>query len=159
MTLYLDVGISAMLRELWFARYSLSHLFFQSIWQVLQQVTGDLRTASLGLCGDHYNGEEWYVPVKTIHWYSSREHGHKCAWRLCQERRRAIIGDAHESSESTGDSKKKNKQVARLSNGAIKTTFTESGGGKLSSCRVANSRCACLVPLTKQSSGSFQPWI
>lgn len=35
--------------------------FFINMATALQQMTGDFRTASPGLCGDHYSGDEWHV--------------------------------------------------------------------------------------------------
>lgn len=62
MTPYLDAGVPAMARKT--DRKKWVDLFFIiiiNIATVYQQTTGNLKTASQGLCGDHYSGDEWRV--------------------------------------------------------------------------------------------------
>lgn len=138
--------------------------FFINMATAPQQMTGDFRTASPGLCGDHYNGDEWHVltlwrpstdraaeeskdrsvqRVKTwmcSEWVPGREARHN--WRHTWKH------PEHWGREG---------KVARLTDGAIKTTFTESDASMLSGCGAPITRRACLIPLTEQSRSSFRP--
>lgn len=72
MTLYLDAGVPATARKTdrkeWVdlctavCRLFLFFIFLIiNIATVSQQTTGNLKTVSPGLCGDHYSGDEWRV--------------------------------------------------------------------------------------------------
>lgn len=70
MTPYLDAGVPAMARKTDRKKWvdlctAVCQLFFFfiiiNIATVYQQTTGNLKTASPGLCGDHYSGDEWRV--------------------------------------------------------------------------------------------------
>ena len=96
---------------------------------VPDKTTGDLQTASPGLCGGHYNGGWAACPhsVKTVSWQRELRKARTDVW-VCKSasisvsresgsgREAAIIGDTHKSTDSIGDT----KRATRSTDGAAK---------------------------------------
>lgn len=172
MTPHLDAGISAMACKLitrgWSTHSTALRVLF-NMATVPDKTTGDLQTASPGLCGGHYNGGWAACPhsVKTVSWQRELRKARTDVW-VCKSAsisvsresgsgsEAAIIGDTHKSTESIGDM----KRATRSTDGAA---FWEQNASSLSRLHAEKWKLICLrehmwlMFLTEPSSTSCWP--